>query len=1052
MNDTQLAVLAWIVEQARAEPTGQVGIRYKEAPSQLAARGLELKQGTIWQIVQGLNRDGYLKILRMSGNLVSPEIVRPSELGYSAVATSAAVASSEEPVPGTVSSQPMSPADPPQRGSSTQPQTASQVAPAGVVPSLPDATRLNPEPEHLGAAGPTSSWRVIEAEIAADRNEWPEARGVPTPARGGADAAPKTASEEVPAPATLRLPDAASQDLGRMREADPFARTIEDIEADLRGTTLEPSEGRRVVPEAGPVARPEALTEESMRRLGRWALTALAARAAERVAPLAVLPRDHPANLTSGRAQALVGDALAQLKQACSVGQPLPRSVADDMDRIIRYVEHDAFPNGGPTREIARAAFGAVRNAAWAAVAGEGRNFALYAVRPNSPDAARACEGGSEAALRAAAMDLDWLQKANLDERGVPRGVFDRPLWADHLAGWEEAVRQHRAAVEGRVIEASATLRGSSTISGHLTAAPSSGSAGEPGEPDRPGSGSPSRPPQGPPPGPALPFGLDPHAFRRERCLRVEDYAHTVARVLAASPGDVSMALFGPWGRGKTYMAEVIQEKLPPNYSTVKFSAWKYRSTPETWAFLYETFLRTSRQDGVLATIARTTRAQLARHGFARLFFALFFLALSLLPLTVFLRPIPLQVLGALGVCGVWWLIRSARVLHGSAGKLSKLALPARHEEKLGAQAAIGEDLRALVEGWVPTPDPAQGAKGDQSRLRQKLLGLGLGVTLVAWAVNVGLAGEPMFAPLGFEMRAHPDPLIVLAVIAIVLAVGLAPVALALLRITSKRRILLVVDDLDRCPPGQGLEVIESLRLFLEDKTIGSRLQILMLTELSTLRHEVEEKYGKVSTTAFRDTVEKLFVGHLRLRPLAAEEVDEVFRRFTNMPVARVEALEAERARLAQKPTRAVKREAGDRMDIAVMEGRVDLVHDHERLARVDKEIERAREQLPPSPPAVSDTEVLGPSLTNDESRALGTALRLSADQVATVRAIKSAIFRFLLAKALLERRGVLDRVDVDVLARSIVTQGVHEWEGSADSEQLEHVKAVIEDLSLGEG
>jgi len=73
------------------------------------------------------------------------------------------------------------------------------------------------------------------------------------------------------------------------------------------------------------------------------------------------------------------------------------------------------------------------------------------------------------------------------------------------------------------------------------------------------------------------------------------------------------MALLGRWGAGKTRLARLVMcymtdpesfrralkaEALPETetdklrYCVVWFSAWQYRSVPEAWIYLYETFAK----------------------------------------------------------------------------------------------------------------------------------------------------------------------------------------------------------------------------------------------------------------------------------------------------------------------------------------------------------------------------------------------------------------------------------------------------------------------------
>jgi hypothetical protein len=92
-------------------------------------------------------------------------------------------------------------------------------------------------------------------------------------------------------------------------------------------------------------------------------------------------------------------------------------------------------------------------------------------------------------------------------------------------------------------------------------------------------------------------------------------------------------------------------------------------------------------------------------------------------------------------------------------------------------------------------------------------------------------------------------------------------------KIDQKSKLLLVVDDLDRCEPDQMLAVIESLRMFLDDPAMSSRLQIMMLLDLRALELALEKRCRchKVPQNRRKDYIleqrEKWFVTELALPP-----------------------------------------------------------------------------------------------------------------------------------------------------------------------------------------
>jgi hypothetical protein len=100
-------------------------------------------------------------------------------------------------------------------------------------------------------------------------------------------------------------------------------------------------------------------------------------------------------------------------------------------------------------------------------------------------------------------------------------------------------------------------------------------------------------------------------------------------------------------------------------------------------------------------------------------------------------------------------------------------------------------------------------------------------------------------------------------------------------------RVLLVVDDLDRCEPEQMLAVIESLRLFLDDPEMSRRMQVAMLLDRSILKQALllrgrrrrSIKSEATDAAFFREQEDKLFVASLELPELTPRDVDHLAQR-----------------------------------------------------------------------------------------------------------------------------------------------------------------------------
>jgi hypothetical protein len=112
---------------------------------------------------------------------------------------------------------------------------------------------------------------------------------------------------------------------------------------------------------------------------------------------------------------------------------------------------------------------------------------------------------------------------------------------------------------------------------------------------------------------------------------------------------------------------------------------------------------------------------------------------------------------------------------------------------------------------------------------------------------------------------------------------------------SAPARLILVVDDLDRCRPEHLLSVMESIKLLIEELEVSSRVQVAMLLEEEILKHAIFEKYGHlldakrtaVLQTSYdadrlmRENCEKLFTESIRLPRLARAELKDLIETFS---------------------------------------------------------------------------------------------------------------------------------------------------------------------------
>jgi hypothetical protein len=214
------------------------------------------------------------------------------------------------------------------------------------------------------------------------------------------------------------------------------------------------------------------------------------------------------------------------------------------------------------------------------------------------------------------------------------------------------------------------------------------------------------------------------------------------------------------------------------------------------------------------------------------------------------------------------------------------------HLDKLGLQATIGHDVRLLLTGWIPQAFSPESEPNTTSEAEARLAGeyvvppgptLGqvsfLAGAIIAVAASIAIClGRAEGAGWSWTPFGVGIPLLwVLA------CLGWARVVWTEGR--QVERILLVVDDLDRCAPDRMLDVIESIKLLVEEPGTRERLQVIVLVDDQILERAIATRLKPLfeqSTTpdghvrAVREHMEKLFLGHLRLGPLTPEEIAEL--------------------------------------------------------------------------------------------------------------------------------------------------------------------------------
>jgi type II secretory pathway pseudopilin PulG len=181
-------------------------------------------------------------------------------------------------------------------------------------------------------------------------------------------------------------------------------------------------------------------------------------------------------------------------------------------------------------------------------------------------------------------------------------------------------------------------------------------------------------------------------------------------------------------------------------------------------------------------------------------------------------------------------------------------------------------------------------------------------------------------------------------------------------------RVLMIVDDLDRCSPDEMLDVIEGMRLLVDDQQVNRRLQILMLVDEAVLAHSIALRYhtmiqeraadaraaNEVAAlrTARLEVVaeqnEKLFACHLRMGRLTDSDVAALVGSLAGAEVKALKQAQREQraARLQRQYQEAQKNLEQAKRQKQQADARVQVVAGGDRLEPID--VDAPSERQPP--------------------------------------------------------------------------------------------------------
>lgn len=323
--------------------------------------------------------------------------------------------------------------------------------------------------------------------------------------------------------------------------------------------------------------------------------------------------------------------------------------------------------------------------------------------------------------------------------------------------------------------------------------------------------------------------------------IGVKDLSGEIAKIILDmhdNKGSI-FGVFGKWGRGKTFLInQIIKENvILRNFCIVQFHAWKYQSSPASWAHLYEKIVDSYLDSTVTFCFKRNGKYQKN----------LDFLKIIKFPVRS-IRIVRLNI-KRLGFWSILSFLASVVIVNlASAYTWSPFnnsidfyfivlstASPAlldiiKHSKAIGSKYFLRKNFIELM--------------GSQAEIEDELKKL-----LVIW-------------PL------------------------------------CEKKILLVVDDVDRCSEEKIIEIIDSLRVILEDDKIHNKISVLISADERILKRAIKHKYlklfgndlntGQYKDDSFnindvmREYMDKLFLCGIRLGDLTNVEKTEIVYAFTN--------------------------------------------------------------------------------------------------------------------------------------------------------------------------
>lgn len=311
-------------------------------------------------------------------------------------------------------------------------------------------------------------------------------------------------------------------------------------------------------------------------------------------------------------------------------------------------------------------------------------------------------------------------------------------------------------------------------------------------------------------------------------CFKVKTVASVFADHISKLQEETGqmVGIFGKWGRGKTYFKKEVEgifkdENSKYDFTIIDFHAWKYQDTPAIWAYLYECL--------------------------SDKYFGSEWFYKSWRKLKLNFQREKSNIIKDLLFLGVVWSLFT--------GVLSLF--------KSGNSSLIGNLIDIIQNYWWQT---ISGGTIISSLLKfWRKEGTDARELLKKYSKGISFNQH-----LGVQAEIEKE-------LVILLKTWIAE--------KSKERLILFVDDIDRCSEKKIIEIVDSLRVMLEHPEIVKRVIVLVAIDEEKLAMAIRYKYrefypptsdnSKILDDLTREYMDKLFISGIKLQALNSDNVNE---------------------------------------------------------------------------------------------------------------------------------------------------------------------------------